>query len=382
MSKRILVCIESYLPGHAGGGPVRALSNLVSHFGEQHEFFILTRDHDYLSEKSYEMVTRNTWISCGDSKVLYASDTQWWGQFCRSLDELKPDFVYLNGLFAPMTRRILAARKKVPSITDIPCIVAPHGNLGFRTLQPGNWKKLLWLFWARSKNLFCEVSWHSGSKRESAQIKRHISSGQKIRCIPMAPPMWHEQEIQISKTPSNHLKLVYFGRISPEKNLSFALNIIKQVARNIRTNSITWDLYGIGPVEKRFARSVKKNLSSKITVRFLPQHSHEQLQEALIKQSYDALLLPSKSENFSFTVLESLSIGIPVILSDQTPWRDLEERGFGWDLPLDRPEVWVEVLEKITRETILEKESRRRRAQAFARDWVLDYPQIGKELFS
>ena len=42
--------------------------------------------------------------------------------------------------------------------------------------------------------------------------------------------------------------------------------------------------------------------------------------------SYHALLMPSLTENFSYTVLESLQAGIPVLISDQTPWRDLQSQ--------------------------------------------------------
>ena len=33
------------------------------------------------------------------------------------------------------------------------------------------------------------------------------------------------------------------------------------------------------------------------------------------------------------------------MISDQTPWRGLEEKGVGWDLPLDRPELFQQVLQ-------------------------------------
>ena len=38
--------------------------------------------------------------------------------------------------------------------------------------------------------------------------------------------------------------------------------------------------------------------------------------------------------------------GCPVLISDQTPWRSLEEKGVGWDLPLSKPEMFQEVLER------------------------------------
>ena len=45
-------------------------------------------------------------------------------------------------------------------------------------------------------------------------------------------------------------------------------------------------------------------------------------------------------------ILEALCAGCPILISDQTPWRGLEEKGVGWDLPLDRLELFQEALQK------------------------------------
>src|SRR6185369_17989258 len=56
------------------------------------------------------------------------------------------------------------------------------------------------------------------------------------------------------------------------------------------------------------------------------------------------VLLPTYGENFGHVILESLLAGVPVLISDQTPWRDLESRRAGWDLPLAEPERFRERL--------------------------------------
>ncbi len=57
-------------------------------------------------------------------------------------------------------------------------------------------------------------------------------------------------------------------------------------------------------------------------------------------------LFPTRGENFGHVILEALTSGCPVILSDQTPWRGLEEQGIGWDVPLDIPERFAAVLQQ------------------------------------
>lgn len=51
-------------------------------------------------------------------------------------------------------------------------------------------------------------------------------------------------------------------------------------------------------------------------------------------------------ENYGHVIVEALVAGCPVLISDQTPWRNLEEKDVGWDLPLGHPEKFQDVLQK------------------------------------
>ncbi|MCB0480301.1 MAG: glycosyltransferase, partial [Flavobacteriales bacterium] len=56
---------------------------------------------------------------------------------------------------------------------------------------------------------------------------------------------------------------------------------------------------------------------------------------------------PTLGENFGHSILESLNASTPVLISDKTPWRNLEEESIGFDLPLNNKEVWLEKLNLI-----------------------------------
>jgi glycosyltransferase involved in cell wall biosynthesis len=62
-------------------------------------------------------------------------------------------------------------------------------------------------------------------------------------------------------------------------------------------------------------------------------------------QNYDLLFLPTAGENYGHVVVEALSAGVPVLLSDQTPWRCLQEKGIGWDIPLSDTNRFVEAIQ-------------------------------------
>jgi len=59
----------------------------------------------------------------------------------------------------------------------------------------------------------------------------------------------------------------------------------------------------------------------------------------------DALVLPSRSENFGLVVAEALARGKPVITTKGTPWERVVEHGCGW---------WVEVTAEALRDAIME----------------------------
>jgi glycosyltransferase involved in cell wall biosynthesis len=66
---------------------------------------------------------------------------------------------------------------------------------------------------------------------------------------------------------------------------------------------------------------------------------------------YHALFLPTLNENFGHSIVESLMSGCAVIISDQTPWRDLERYRAGFDLPLKEEKAFVNAVRSLAEES-------------------------------
>ena len=56
-------------------------------------------------------------------------------------------------------------------------------------------------------------------------------------------------------------------------------------------------------------------------------------------------LFTTIGENYSHVIQEALSAGCPCVISDQTPWQDLEENSAGKVLPLDDNSRFVQAIE-------------------------------------
>ncbi len=76
-------------------------------------------------------------------------------------------------------------------------------------------------------------------------------------------------------------------------------------------------------------------------------------------------LLPSHNENFGLVVAEAMAYGVPALVTDSTPWKELNHRALGWCVP------WQDFGATLAGATA-EGPERLRARGAIARTWVLE----------
>lgn len=335
--KIVLVLVRYYLPGHKSGGPVRSIANMVSVLGDEFDFRIITSDRDSLDEAPYKGVVVDSWNSVGKAQVYYLSpQSRSMMTLLKLLSRTNYDVLYLNSFFDPVfTQQPLLARffKLIPLK---PLLIAPRGEFSVAALRLKKWKKTPYIWITSALGFYDNFIWHASSEHEAADITHTIPglSGSIKIAIAVASDLAlindGVSEVNLSCiSQAGPFRIVFLSRIAPMKNLDFALKVLKKVNTHV-------EFHIYGPMEDeaywKQCEHLVADLPPNIFVEYHGPVDH--LQVANVLKSYDLFFLPTRGENYGHVIMESLSVGTPVLISDKTPWRNLEKIGVGWELPL------------------------------------------------
>jgi len=339
---RILVFIDHYVPGYKAGGPLRSIANLVEILGDEIDFDIVTRDRDLNGNQSYHDVVIDAWQRVGKARVLYMSPKSSTPMcFYKLLKAERYDWVYLNSFFSPFSAVApliaLAARRafeanKVPKV-----LIAPRGEFSPNALKIKSGKKRLYLAVGQLAGLWGRARFQASVPHEASDIRNTLKVATEH--IHIASDLTVALHLSDQTTcgarrrdEGASLRLIYLSRISPMKNLLFALEALRHV-----TAQVHFSIYG--PIDDdnywRTCQSAITQLPGHICVTYCGPISHESVNGTLAQ--HDLFFLPSRGENFGHVLVEALQAGLPLLISDQTPWQGLKDRRIGLDLALDDP---------------------------------------------
>lgn len=322
---KILIIMGGFFPGKKYGGPPVSIDNFCS-LMKEHKCYIVTHDHDLFETKRFKKIQEG-WNDRGNCKVLYLSDTDYGkSSFEKVIEELEPDILYLQGLFQACVFPCLQLAKT----HSIPVLLAPRGELCEGALNIKKWKKLPYIEAVKMLGLVRNIHWQSTSAEETEAIKKLMKADKshihRLDNIPSVPKKDYPRREKVA----GEGRFIFLSRIHPKKNLLFAISLFREIA-----GKVEFDIYG--PIEDRdYWRQCQEEimkLPENVKVEYKGLVGHEQVHEVF--SQYDAFLFPTLSENYGHVIAESLIVGTPVIISDQTPWRGLEKYKVGWDLPLD-----------------------------------------------
>lgn len=334
---KILIVMSGFLPGKKYGGPPVSADNFCSLMQENADCYIVTHNHDMGELSPYKDITEG-WNDRGNAKVMYVADEQYnLSTFERVIKEIQPDYIYLQGLFQGCVMPCLKLSKKY----GIKVVLAPRGELCAGAFRK-KYKKIPYILALRMMGLLKNVEFQSTSYEETEAIKQYLKVKlERIHYLTNIPSIPHVLTERGSKT-SGEGRFVFISRILWKKNLLSAIKYFDGIKGNV-----SFDIYG--PIEdETYWNDCEKainELPSSIKANYCGVLSHDEIHRTF--NQYDAFLFPTLSENFGHVIAESLVTGCIPIISDQTPWTDMNEAGAGWALPLTEERLFKNAIQEV-----------------------------------
>jgi len=369
-SRPIILCfVAYYLPGYRSGGPVRTIANFVDHLGDEFDIRIVTRDRDALDTAPYPVVEVDAWNAVGQAQVFYASkETLTLRGVGRLLRDIPHDLLYLNSFFAFSFTGLPLLARRFGLAPKGPCVIAPRGEFSAGAIALKALKKRLYLTTAKAIGLYHGLQWQASSEFEAQDIRRELGTlAESIHVAPDLPPKLKTESDDPSEQQARApgpLRIIFLSRISPMKNLDFLLAALQRISQPM-------NLTIIGPLlEPEYwgkCQRIIKTIKQPVTVDYQGEVTPLQVLETFAR--HDLFVLPTRGENYGHVILESLSAGTPVLVSDQTPWQDSGDDALQ-TLVLDSLEPWIKSIETWALLSESELLMRRKLAATYAYNYI------------
>ena len=329
-----------FWPQKKSGGPPISIMNLVQSIKDQFDIYIISKNHEINDDKPLEGIVFG-WNQFEFGKAYYTKkDEHTFKNITRLIEDVEPDVIYQNSFFSiDDLLPVLVYKKKHKNVK---VIVAPRGEFYPERLQVGKLKKTVYGKLFRYSGLLKDVYFQGTGQEECMQEKVFLGISDNylmnIQNISLPVKGLHGS---IEKKP-NELKLVYIARIHPTKNTLKAIEWLGGLSGNIQ-----YDIYGSieNEIYWKQCQDAISRLPQNITVRYKGVIDHEQVASTIA--GYHAYYMPTTGENFGHSIVEAMLMGKPVVISDQTPWTDVNGNG-GFAISLNDETAFITALDKLT----------------------------------
>lgn len=350
----ILTFVDYYLPGYKSGGPVRSVANLVERLGNDFHFVVVTTDRDCGDRYAYPGIRHGTTQQVGKAEVIYVSrSASPFPLVAHIVRQVRPSVLYLNSFFSRTFSIVPIVLRRLRLIPRSPVVLAPRGEFSLGAVNIKAKRKRAFLAASSVLRLHDDITWQASSAYEEDDIRRCIrgldhdqTSKIVVAPIMVAPDLVETGPLSnlrgsARRKMRDSLRIVFLSRVTRKKNLVTALRVLQQVRGRVEFSIC-------GPLEDtdywKQCQQIIRTLPKNVTVHY--RGAVDPADVPTVLAQHDLFFFPTLGENYGHVILEALMAGCPVLLSDQTPWRNLTEDGVGWDLRLDRPDCFREVLEQ------------------------------------
>lgn len=256
----------------------------------------------------------------------------------------KFDIIQGQSIWDPRYHKI----KIIADKNNIPYITTPRGMLEPWSLEQKKWKKKMALWLYQFKDLQTSACIFTTAELEAQHIRK-LGINAPLSIIPNGIEIDNYQ----CRTSIKDVKkqVLFLSRIHEKKGIELLLDAWKSIS-NINQG---WELVISGNGDENYIKSLKEkiaNLDLQNNTRIIPPTFGKEKYQLYCESSL--FILPSYSENFGMVIAEAMSCGVPVITTNNTPWKSLND-GYkynnkecpklGWCIDLNKENI-IKALEE------------------------------------
>lgn len=232
----------------------------------------------------------------------------------------KPDIVIFHEVnyieYARLCKQLIKS--------GIPYIVVPHGSLT-KTALKKKWlkKKIAYTLWFNRfvKKAAAVQCLSDNEAKESVIAKKKF-------VVPNGMDLHEQKPMHLERSG---MKLLYIGRLEFEiKGFDLLIDAAALICKEMRQNNMTIDIYGPNILGRR--ETLQKYIDNKKQGDIVKVHDPifaDEKEKAF--SDYDVFIQTSRSEGMPMGILEALSYGMPVIVSNGTRlMQDVERYDCGY----------------------------------------------------
>jgi glycosyltransferase involved in cell wall biosynthesis len=327
---------------------------------DEFSFFVCTRAHDVGADEFFEEARRKAWFCTKDFKVFYIKGLYDYLKFLFELRSNEYHKIYFNSVFSFWFSIIPILFLRITSSKSFfdKVIIAPRGELMTGALNTRKYRKTIFLGIMKIVNMYSNVTWHSSNQLETKFIKKTFGSDARIKeaqDLSVRTNLYFNTELV---GLSSVLKLVFVSRITPKKNLSFLLKVLKKCDFPIF-------LTVVGPAEDQnyweICQRGIQDLPKNISVEVVGPVTYEKVNKYYLNA--DLLALPTLGENFGHVFVEAMMAGAGLITSKNNIWSSSGLKSIMCEeLIID---TWVKKLKFYFKKSSLDKIKMRNEVQLF-----------------
>ena len=322
---KILIVTPSFLPAHVYGGPTVSVSQLAKNIAKNNEVLVLTT---LANGKDELNITPNNIVYNESVNIIYFKrQSKDHSHF--SLDLFKflykninnYDVIHINSWW----NLVAIFSALICKLNHKKFILSPRGMLSDYTFKKSIYKRIFHEIFG--KYILSGSTIHLTSKLELENVQLILKDTNNI-VIPNFVDFFNESFLGNSPKIMNSekpLNFVFISRINEIKALDKLLHALGEI-------EFDFNLKIIGDGDSNYIdylKSIAINNNINHKIKWLgPIYDDSKFK---FMSSADLLILPSISENFANIVLESLSVGTPVLISSNIGLAEfVHEFDLGW----------------------------------------------------